>query len=128
MKLLLKLKAKFHLSYIHSGHCMVFCNRRKLAHHAPPIFLSFKRKGNNRVQERGLQHILKFWHNFILWGESHKASGNACAHTWQNFSFTLKYLCRADFRVQECTGVVKEWSLLRGLKNLKKHYRLSTEL
>ena len=92
MKLLLKLKAKFHLSYIHGGHCMVFCNRRKLAHYAPPIFLNFKRKGNNRVQERGLQHTLKFWHNFILWGESHRASGNACAHTWQN-SLLLSNTC-----------------------------------
>lgn len=55
MKLLLKLKAKFYLSYIHGGHWMLFYNSRKLAHYASPIFLNWKRKGNNKVQERGLQ-------------------------------------------------------------------------
>lgn len=80
MKLLLKSKATFHLSFTVGPVCCfthTVCNRRKLAHYAPPIFLNFKRKGNNRVQEGGLQHALKFWPN---WGGSHNASDNGCAH------------------------------------------------
>ena len=92
IKLLLKSKATFHLSFTVGPVCCfthTVCNRRKLAHYAPPIFLNFKRKGNNRVQERGLQHAVKFWPN---WGDSHKASDNGCAHTWQN-SLLLSNTC-----------------------------------
>lgn len=94
MKLLLKLKAKFCLSYIHCGYHMLSL-RRKLACILCFSFSQLEKKGN-KCREEGYNKAVKFWHN---WEDIHKASGKGCAHTFKKFSFILKYLCRADFRV-----------------------------